>query len=706
MFKNNKGSILPTILVIFYIFIFLSPLIFELLAYIEDEGIILNPNDYVKITDIEYKALLVDDPEERSKMIINERITFDIHAASRNNLFWELWRDLPEDTVDGLPIRYNVNYVKQILPNGEEIVYSESPKLYWDDSDYLKSNTRYGPGKWFHSDGYENRGDGDYECLMLYIDGTYRDKLTFEIEYEMTNPALKYKDASELYLCMYSGHTVNYLESFKGQIIIPEEDMPDKGNYFAHTYGTDANEFPFIESDTLYKGYHTFSFELDKNDLKFSPYNQYIEFALVSYGTDKHIFTNYAPNNRYTFENYLDEAISEQEKYENTAKNFQRIKMIILLGCIVLTYRLYEKVKKTKTELHEKYNFYEPDINYDYFREIPSNLDPCFAADLAFIKNKPKKIKPDGYSAVLLSLVRKKYVSLEKIYENGQWNHSNVRIKVNYIPKDSVEVVEDFIGDYDGYEPLSLSEQTYFNMINKYTVNNEISLLKLNHLVSSDYDNAYTFVNSLESSAITVGISEGYLQKLVYDEPKTKLIQQANGYKFWGWVLILINIITYFTRLDLVFGGFIIYGLSFFVSAHYVKKIADGAILLTQSGENEHAKWRGLYNFLNSDTLMNERTVIELPLWEQYLVYATAFGISEHVIKAINLRCPEFTESDSALSNPYYRSRSFYSSSHSFRSSARTGYNISRSSSYGSYGGGCWSYGGGGRGGGGGGGGH
>ena len=64
MFKNNKGSILQTILIIFYIFILLSPIIFEFFAYIENEGIILNPNDYVKITDIEYKALLVYDPEE------------------------------------------------------------------------------------------------------------------------------------------------------------------------------------------------------------------------------------------------------------------------------------------------------------------------------------------------------------------------------------------------------------------------------------------------------------------------------------------------------------------------------------------------------------------------------------------------------------------------------------------------------------------
>ena len=30
---------------------------------------------------------------------------------------------------------------------------------------------------------------------------------------------------------------------------------------------------------------------------------------------------------------------------------------------------------------------------------------------------------------------------------------------------------------------------------------------------------------------------------------------------------------------------------------------------------------------------MHEKEVIELPIWEKYLVYATAFGISEKVIK-------------------------------------------------------------------------
>ena len=109
---------------------------------------------------------------------------------------------------------------------------------------------------------------------------------------------------------------------------------------------------------------------------------------------------------------------------------------------------------------------------------------------------------------------------------------------------------------------------------------------------------------------------------------------------------------------------------------------------------------------------MNERTVIELPIWEQYLVYATAFGISEKVINALEIRCPEIktmADSNSMLYNPYYRSRSFYVSNRSFRRSVRSTSHSVRSGSYGGYSsgfGGHGGYGGGGRGGGGGGGGH
>ena len=135
-----------------------------------------------------------------------------------------------------------------------------------------------------------------------------------------------------------------------------------------------------------------------------------------------------------------------------------------------------------------------------------------------------------------------------------------------------------------------------------------------------------------------------------------------------------------------------------------LKILSRKYILLTQFGEDEYAKWRGLYNFFNSATLLNERTVIELALWEQYLVYATAFGISEKVIKALNIRCPDVATSP-VLRNPHYRSHVFiYSSGRAFRTATRSASFTGRSHSRGF--GGHGGYGGGGRGGGGGGGGH
>ena len=52
---------------------------------------------------------------------------------------------------------------------------------------------------------------------------------------------------------------------------------------------------------------------------------------------------------------------------------------------------------------------------------------------------------------------------------------------------------------------------------------------------------------------------------------------------------------------------------------------------------------------------MDEKTIIELPLWEEYLIYATAFGIADKVIKALEMRNIDFSNSE-LLSNPYCRS--------------------------------------------------
>ena len=720
-------------------------------------------NDYARITDVDYKAVLVDEYNQGSKAIITEKLTYEIHAASKDNLFWELWRDLPEDYIDGLKVDYKVNYVKQINDDGTKTKYVESPKLYWDDSDYTSSI--YGPGKWYHSPGPYNEYARQYECVLFYVDGLYREKVTFEIQYEMNNAAFRYADVSELYLSMYSEETIKYLESFKGQILISNKDMPSNGNYLAHTYGTNSNTFDFTESDTKNPGYYTFSFELDKNDLKFKNYNQYLEFSLLAFNEDKHIFTNYAPSNYYSNDVYLEEALEEIKEYDNLPLKAKINKILIFIVSILISSLILKNTKNKDKNIKNKHNIYTPSTNIQYFREIPSDLDPHFAATLVFSKQRKKVDIGDTYSALMLNLVRKGYIELVKIDNNKNWDFNNISINVLYTPSlHSNNFTNNYIQneyyDLDDLEPykahkinqnttlenttlknstntsfnnvqeqlitpninstftfetnkynkngkkleeLSTNEEAYFNLVVKYSYGSSISLQNFQNQIATDYDNTDTFVTSTEKSIVDIGISQRYFQKANYNELKNSLNTTANTYIIFAILILTIgNICIGNTRLDLAFGALFILGSTLLISAIYYKKIANNYVLLTQYGEDEHSKWLGLYNFLNSETLMKERTIIELPLWEKYLVYATAFGISEKVTKALEIRCPNTYESN-MLNNEYYRSKSFKTNNRSFGRSTRHASTTSRTSRYSS--GGSY-YGGGGRGGGGGGGGH
>ena len=690
--REKRSAIIGwVLLILFFVFVFLSEYSYTF------ETLQLNPFDYARITDVEYKAVVVDEPDSRGKVVITEKLTFDIHAASKDNLFWELWRDLPEYYVDGIKTSYKVLSVKQILEDGTEVIYEESPKLYWYDSDYVGTNPKYGPGKWFHSEGPYNVDEDQYECVLFYVDGLYREQVVFEIEYEMYNAALRYGDSSDLYLSLYSGTTVNYLNSYKAQILLPNEDMPRPGNYDTFTYGTNSNVFPITESATINPGYYTFSFELNEDQLKFRPYNEYIEFDLISYGEDKHIFTEYAPTNDYYTDDVLDEIYASQYEYTSTPEDYKTKKACVFLLFLVGSALVAVYTASVERRVKSKYVFYTPATEIEYFREIPQDLDPNFAAAFVFCKHKPKKNNSNVYSAILLSLARKKYICLTE--------QSTDDILITILRDSSKQVKK----SPKGLEPLTRCEEYYHNLLVRHTRGSSITMKELQRRISSDYGNTSSFVRKMDNSIADIGAKKGYFRGRDCKLPQKEMRSPANILLVIGILFItLINIISYWSRMDFAFGAYFIFGICCVACSIYLKIRSRKYVLLTQFGEDEYAKWRGLYNFLKSDTLIHERTVIELPLWEKYLVYATAFGLSKKVVKAISIRCPEVTPSP-ILNNTCYRSRGFYHSGRSFHSAVHTG---SRSFSghggggFGGYSSGGFGYGGGGRGGGGGGGGH
>jgi uncharacterized membrane protein len=220
-----------------------------------------------------------------------------------------------------------------------------------------------------------------------------------------------------------------------------------------------------------------------------------------------------------------------------------------------------------------------------------------------------------------------------------------------------------------------------------------------------------TFVSNMDEVTPKLGYNLSYFKQYNYTAPKEKMHSQGGAFIALGILFVIMMMIFFpISHVGIGFLGFLLFGLSSVLAGLYIKSQSSGCVLLTNAGEEEYRKWRGLYEFLKSDTLINERTVVELPLWERYLVYATAFGISEKVIKAIQLRCPiaaTETEAKSIVHNTYLRSNRIHIHGRSFHRSVQ-----SSGRSYHAHSGGFSSggtgryYGGGGRGGGGGGGGH
>jgi len=691
----------------------------------EDGGYVWNPFHYARIVEVDYRAVVVDEPGSYGQIIVTERLTFDVHAFSRNNLFWELWRDLPEQYVDGVRVEYRVNSVKQIFGDGREpVIFPESPQLYWDAFDFVNTAGGLGPGQWFHSEGPYNPHRRQFECVLFYVDGLYRETVTFEIEYVMYNAALRWADSSELHLSLFSGRDVNHLRSYRGQILFPEDIMPRAENYDVFTFGTNASGFPLSESTTKNPGYHTFYFDLDRSQLRFRAYNQYIEFLLISHGEDRHIFTQYASINNYFYHDALDEIMGEIAEYEALHTNARASKITTLIVFSVISMLTLAIVFLASKIASKKYNFYEPTMQVDFFREIPSELDPNFASTLVFCKHKSKLDIQNGYSAVILSLARKGYIELEKIVSSSDWVFDNVKIVVKHRPvqpdvnntdnTQSIQSQEDISNKQQttvNLESLTPTEELYFNLILRHVNNHfnkdEVRLSSFQERISTDYQHTNSFMTNVKNAVTRIGVSQGYFQKADFKKPKQHV-------KSWAWFLVVlgvffavvVNLISYQTRVGLAFGAFFIVGIGFIASAIILHKLFKNYVLLTQLGEDEYAKWRGLYNFLNSETLMKERTVVELSIWENYLIYATAFGISDKVVKALELRCPNADASPILRGNSYYRARGFRvrSGRHTFRAATRTASHTARFGSYGGgYGGGYGGYGG--RGGGGGGGG-
>ena len=493
---------------------------------------------------------------------------------------------------------------------------------------------------------------GDFEIAWgVGLDNSH-DIRTYEISYTVKDVIGKYNDYSELYWQFVGKDFEIDAEKITGAIKLPEKAKnTEEIKVWGHT--EDLNGEIYVT---------------DKDEIKFQLNNfnsgRYVEVRIL-FPSDMIISTARTFN-----ENRYDDVLEEEAKWAkqaNLRRKWQEIEEEVILTFVIfviiaLCIIFIEKAAKYGKKL-SGINKYKPEQKLEYFRELPEE-DVTPGEALYILKepyNKFSSYFGKIFSATLLNLKLKEYIDLkvektekskEKIYINKLKNPDN------NLKGDEKRILEFLYKAYNKKTEIEIKDLEKY--IEKHPAGVE-SLIK-------------GCEKNIENQLQTNGILD--------EKQKEEFSKYTNLATLYYIFTIILLFWAFPVSIILLINGII------------CSKIKKNVNVLTQKGVNSKEKWKGLKNYMEKFSLLDEKEIPAIEVWEKYLVYATVFGISNKVLKQLKTVYPDIDKIDAINTSTY-----MYFMYHSnFGTSFTSSINSSISSSYSSAtgGGGGFSGGGGG----------
>ncbi len=466
---------------------------------------------------------------------------------------------------------------------------------------------------------------------------------TYKISYKIIDAIKNYNDCSEFYWQFISTDSEIPADLVKGTIKLPVA-VANKEDLKVWAHGPLNGNIQIVSNDTV-------EFEVQDFDE-----NTMLEARVV---TPTNVFySNQNVNNQVKLNSILEQeqkwADEANAKREELAKQEQQRKTLFTIGMIitniigvVVTIIVIKKIIKYHKILKET-PIVKPEQEFEYYRDIPNeSATPAQAGFLYYFKNSGLQYNMSKIiSATMLDLCMKKYIEFEVIPDKKE------QIKVIIKNEDITKLSEDEKMVYELLQKIPKKDTDSFTMkeFERYASSHSSSIL-----------NSF---NKIEKIAKETAKQEGN-----YDE---ELIKKQNSWSSQGVVYAFLAVISIFIMQLLIIPSII--------AAVYCFKLSSRYNRLTQKGVNEKVMWVGLKKYMEDFSMIKDKTVPELILWEKYLVYATAFGIADKVLKQLKVVYPQITDTDYMMSHGYTYMYLMYS--HNFNTTFITSLNRSVSTSY------------------------
>ena len=512
--------------------------------------------------------------------------TWDINISETNTLYKSFKTD--SSKYSGI-----TNVTVTEITNGENIYYAKN--YNWEY--HVEKNHYYGT----------KNGDGDFEIGWGVGLDNSRGTRKYEISYTVKDAITKYEDFAELYWQFIGKDFEISANKITGTIYLPSKvSNKDDIKVWGHTEGLNG---------TIYA--------TDLNKIEFELNNfrsgRYVEIRTL-FPTE--LITN---SGRIKNKEILQTAINEETKWANEAnairKRNETIEILVDITLIAINVILIIVYLK-KTIKYKKYlktlNKYKPTTELEYYRDLPDeNSTPGEAIKTMDINL--NQFTPTNFgkvfSATILDLALKGYIEI--LQEKNEKNKDVVKISILKESNGQLKSDEEYILDFvknaaNGKEYITLKELEKYIQEHPSKVEN---LLK----------NTSTKINNQL-------ISKQIIDKQQQDEYK-KYKNKQFAYGFTSIFLVGFTLILFAIPAIIFIINFILCG-----------KIAKRLNVLTQKGTDMQEQWKGLKKYMEDFSMLDKREVPELVIWEKYLVYATAFGIADKVIKQLKIVYPNFDE--------------------------------------------------------------
>lgn len=477
--------------------------------------------------------------------------------------------------------------------------------------------------------------NNEYEIAWgVSIDTTTRKQ--YLIRYTVKDVIKKYNDCAELYWQFVGSDFEVSADSITGIIKLPNKvSNKDELKVWGHTEYLNG-EIYVTDLDIV---------EFNVNKYKSGNFVE-VRIAMPTYVMSKLENTSNI--------NKIDSIIEQETKWANEAnarrdrrnKNFKLLILATILVNTSIGIMFSKKIKKNKQFLEKNPNIL-PEQQLEYYRELPDKEETPLEAVFILKTGYKQNCLPNVFSATILNFALKGYIRIE---QEGK----TIKILLNKIKTDE----------------LTGDEKKVLGILRAASNNNELTMAELEKYIKNYPSKLMNLNSTFEKVSKTQASEKGkfdtnrFNKQIVYAEKNV-------GYIFLLIIIITASIFTIgyaYKNVQSMLITCTIISLAFFIVVTIINLILNIKITtsfngFTQKGINEQEQWKAFKKYMEDFSYLNEKEVPQLVLWEKYLVFATAFGIADKVLKQLKVKYPELNDPDTIhsmiLFNSMYNSNGF-----------------------------------------------